>query len=156
MRQLRNFKAYSYRHDEHVPDFDDSHPLIIFDGVCVLCTGFAKFMLKRDKDGVFHFATAQSPLGQGLFRHYGLDPHDFQTNLLIDRGRAYGKLDGLAQIGRRIGGIWRGLCVVDRLPDRMSNWLYDRIAKNRYALFGKQASCMIPPPEWSQRFLDRE
>jgi len=126
----------------------------VFDGVCVLCTGAAQFVLKRDADYAFHLATAQSPLGQALSRHYGLDTASFETNLVLIDGRAYAKLDSVAVVCRRLGGISRLLSLLRLLPRPLADWLYDRIALNRYDLFGRTDRCMIPPPEWRARFME--
>lgn len=77
----------------------------MFDGVCVLCSGFARFVAARNPDGRFRFTAAQSPLGQALFRHFGLDPVNYETNLLIADGRAFAKMDAFVEIMRRLGGI---------------------------------------------------
>ena len=126
----------------------------MFDGVCVLCSGFARFILKRDRGFAFRLTTAQSPLGQALFRHYGLDTEDFETNLVLADGRAYAKLDTVAVVG---AAAWRRLARAGRccalLPRPLADWLYDRVARNRYALFGRTERCMIPPPEWRDRFI---
>ena len=94
-RRLSEMPPYSYRDDPQVPRFPDDKGLIVFDGVCVLCTRSAQFVLKRDAAFAFRLATAQSPLGQALFRHYGLDTETFETNLVLIDGRAYAKLDSV-------------------------------------------------------------
>ena len=91
-RRLSEAVPYSYRADPAVPAFPDDKALVVFDGVCVLCSGFAKFILKRDKTLAIRLATAQSPLGQALYRHYGLDAVEFESNLVLADGRAYAKL----------------------------------------------------------------
>ena len=153
-RRLAAAPAYSYRTDPAVPAFPDDKVLVVFDGVCVLCSGFAKFILKRDRAFAFRMTTAQSPLGQALYRHYGLDTDEFETNLVIVGGRAYGKLDSVAIAGERLGGPWRAVALLRLLPRVLADWFYDRVARNRYALFGRADSCMIPPPEWRERFLE--
>jgi predicted DCC family thiol-disulfide oxidoreductase YuxK len=77
---------YSYRADPAVPAFPDDKALVVFDGVCVLCSGFAKFILKRDKAFAIRLATAQSSLGQALYRHYGLDANEFESSLVLADG----------------------------------------------------------------------
>jgi predicted DCC family thiol-disulfide oxidoreductase YuxK len=153
-RRLAAAPAYSYRADPAVPAFPDDKVLVVFDGVCMLCSGFARFILKRDGASAFRLTTAQSPLGQALYRHYGLDTEEFETNLVIADGRAYAKLDSVAVAGARLGGPWRTLALLRLLPRPLADWLYDRVAQNRYALFGRTDSCMIPPPEWRERFLE--
>jgi predicted DCC family thiol-disulfide oxidoreductase YuxK len=153
-RRLSETPPYSYRDDPQVPRFPDDKGLIVFDGVCVLCTGWARFVLERDAGFAFRLTTVQSPLGQALFRHYGLDAETFETNLVLIDGRAYAKLDTVAAVCRRLGGAWRLLSAVRLLPRPLADWLYDRIALNRYTLFGRTDRCMIPPPEWRARFID--
>lgn len=139
--KLDSFSTYSYRDDPSVPDFPDETPLIVFDGVCVLCNGFARFVAKRDPGNRFRFAEAQSELGGALFRHYGLDDSDFETNLLIQDGRAFGRMEAFVHIVSQLGGAWPAVRVMLGLPRPMRDWLYGRIAKNRYRLFGRYASC---------------
>jgi predicted DCC family thiol-disulfide oxidoreductase YuxK len=153
-RRLAEAAPYSYRADPAVPAFPDDKVLVVFDGVCVLCSRFARFILKRDRAFAFRMTTAQSPLGQALYRHYGLDTEEFETNLVIAGGRPYAKLDSVAMTGARLGGVWRALALLRLLPRPLADWLYDRVAQNRYALFGRTDSCMIPPPEWRERFLE--
>lgn len=137
-----------------MPSFNDGRPLIVYDGVCVLCSGFVRFVFERDRSGRFLFTAAQSPLGQGLYRHYGLDPEDFETNLLIEDGRLHTKTAAFAGITAHLPWPWR-LCALARcLPRQPADWLYDRVARNRYRLFGRTEHCMIPTPEQRSRFLD--
>jgi predicted DCC family thiol-disulfide oxidoreductase YuxK len=152
-QRLAAMPPYSYRRDPAVPAFPDDKALVVFDGVCVLCSGFAKFVLKRDKTFAFRLTTAQSALGQALYRHYGLDTETFETNLVIADGRAHGKLDSVAVTGERLGGSWRALGLLRLLPRGLADWLYDRVAQNRYALFGRREHCMLPLPQWRERFL---
>ncbi|MBX9591982.1 MAG: DCC1-like thiol-disulfide oxidoreductase family protein [Hyphomonadaceae bacterium] len=153
-RRLAQMPPYSYRTDPQVPPFPDDKGLIVFDGVCVLCTGSAHFVLKRDSAFAFRLTMAQSALGQALFRHYGLDTKTFETNLVLIDGRAYAKLDTVAEVCRRLGGGWPLLAALRWLPHPLADWLYDRIATNRYTLFGRTDACMIPQPEWRARFID--
>jgi predicted DCC family thiol-disulfide oxidoreductase YuxK len=152
-QRLMHAAAYSYRSDPDVPSFPDDKALVVFDGVCVLCSGFARFLLRRDRDFAFRFTTAQSALGQALYRHYGLDTRDFETNLVLADGRVHAKLATVAAAGTRLGGGWRLLSLLCLIPAPIADWLYDRIARNRYRLFGRTDSCMIPPPEWRERFI---
>jgi predicted DCC family thiol-disulfide oxidoreductase YuxK len=114
--QLDSFSTYSYRDDPSVPDFPDETPLIVFDGVCVLCNGFARFVAKRDVAKRFRFAEAQSPLGGALYRHYGLDDVDYETNLLIQDGRAYGRMEAFVHIVSQLGGAWPTVRLILGLP----------------------------------------
>ena len=145
-------EAYSYRNDPSVPHFPDGAPIVVYDGVCVLCSGWVGFLLKRDPDVCF--AAAQSHLAQALFRHYGLDPEEFETWILLEHGRAHVKAEGIARMLSRWGGVWAALgWLVMATPRRLRNWLYHRIARNRYRIFGRRDACMIPSEEDRARFL---
>ena len=145
---------YSYRGDARVPAFPDDKPLIVFDGVCVLCSGFARFVAKRDPSGQFRFTAAQSSLGRSLYRHYGFDPVAPETSLLIDEGRLYGKSKAVAKIMARLSGPWRCCWLVLGLPRPVRNWLYDRIARNRYRVFGRRPTCVSPEASWRDRVIE--
>src|SRR5258705_10594246 len=79
---------YSYRGDGEFPVFPDDRPIIIFDGYCALCSGWAQFVLRHDTRGVYRLLAAQTPLGRALYVHYGLDPQDSESNFLIAEGIA--------------------------------------------------------------------
>jgi predicted DCC family thiol-disulfide oxidoreductase YuxK len=129
-------------------------PVIVFDGVCHLCTGFAKFVIGHDHAERFLFMAAQSPRGETLYRRLGLKTDDLETNLLILDGRVYTELDAFIEISRRFGGLWRLTPSLYALPRPIRDWLYLRIARNRYRWFGKRDICFMPTPELSARFLD--
>lgn len=146
--------AYSYRADAGVPPFDDTHPLIIYDAVCILCSRAMTAIARRDTTGKFQFASAQSPLGQALFKHYGLDPIAFETVLLLRDGHVAGKLDMEMDVARTLGGPWRLFQMFQPLPRRIQDLIYDLIAKNRYRLFGRTDTCMRPDRSWRARVID--
>lgn len=147
-------RAYSYVDDDGVPPWDDTGGLIVFDGECVLCSVFARFVFARDRNARFRFTMAQSDLGQALYRHYGLDTRDFETNLVIVDGRLHGKLTGFARVMAELGWPWRALAALRVVPRPIGNWLYDRIARNRYRLFGRYDACRLPSPELRARVIE--
>ena len=128
-------------------------PLIVFDGVCVLCAGFVQWVIARDPGRRFRFTSAQGPLGQALYRDLGLDPVRFETNLLVVDGVAYGKLATIIEVAWRLGGIWRLAALLNGLPAPLGDWAYDRIAQNRYALFGRRDACWLPAPDMADRVI---
>ena len=140
-------EAHSYRRDPAVPDFSDDHPIVIFDGYCALCSGFAQFVLKHDIAGRFRLLTAQSALGHALYVHYGLDPRDYETNILIADGRAYFKSEGLG-LPWSLAGAFR------LLPMAVRDCLYAFIARNRLRIFGKRTTCYVPNTRERGRFID--
>lgn len=143
---------YSYRNDPAVPAFADDRPLIVFDGECVFCSGWVKFALKHDRRQRYRFAAAQSPLGQALYRHYGLDCRDYETNILIEGGRAFFKSDGSIRMVAGLGFPYSLVKLFRLLPRRAADALYEFIARNRLKIAGRQ-SCMVPTPEQRGRFI---
>jgi predicted DCC family thiol-disulfide oxidoreductase YuxK len=142
-------KAHSYRDDATVPRFDDARPIVVFDGVCVLCSSSIDFILRHDREAAFRFLVAQSTLGQALYRHYGLPAENFDTVLVIEDGRLHTRLDAVAAVLRRLPMPWPLMGFVRFLPD----FFYDLIARRRYRLFGKRDACLMPTPDLRARFL---
>lgn len=132
--------------------YRDDAPLIVFDGVCVLCSGWFRFVLRHDRERRFRFALAQSPLGQALYRHYGMDPVEFRSNLVIADGRLHTELDAFAAVMTRLPGIWPAFGIVRILPKPIADFLYFRIARNRYRWFGRTDTCLMPDAALQSRF----
>ncbi|WP_371688495.1 thiol-disulfide oxidoreductase DCC family protein [Ruegeria sp. EL01] len=130
----------------------DGKNLIVFDGECVLCSSFFQFMLKRDQSRRFQFATAQSPLGQGLFRQLGLPTQDFETNLVVVDGRVYERLDAFAAAMGQLPGVWPMLSLCRFLPAMLKDPFYGFIARNRYAIWGRSQVCFVPDEDLRSRF----
>ncbi len=128
--------------------------IILFDGVCNLCSGAVTFIIKRDKKNVFRFASLQSDLGKSLLEKFGIDPVKTDSIILISKGKAYIKSSAALHIARDLNGGYPLLTGFLIVPKFLRNGLYDFIAKNRYRWFGKKESCMIPNPELKSRFLD--
>jgi predicted DCC family thiol-disulfide oxidoreductase YuxK len=137
-------EPYSYRHDPDVPEFPDDQPLFVFDGHCVLCSSGASWLMKH-APGRVRFASAQSPLGAALFRHYGLDPD--RTYLLVSNGTAAGESTGYLRLCRSLGGRWRLFLIFGVVPRAVRDWAYRVVARNRYRWFGKTEQCALLTPE---------
>jgi predicted DCC family thiol-disulfide oxidoreductase YuxK len=127
---------------------------LVFDGVCVLCSRSMRFIARNDAVGAIQFTAAQSLLGQALFRHFGLDTEAFETVLLIEQGRAYGKRDALAGIARHLRMPWRLGRAYGLLPHVIADPAYDLLARSRYRVFGRTPVCMRPDPSWAGRVID--
>jgi predicted DCC family thiol-disulfide oxidoreductase YuxK len=144
---------YSYRGDPNVPSFPDDRPIIIFDGYCALCSGWANFVLRHDPHGRFRLASAQSPLGYALYVHYGLDPKDYETNILIEHGRAWFKSEGSIRMAEGLGWPWKLAAVFRILPRVVRDPIYEFIARNRLRFFGRRETCYLPQKQYQDRFL---
>ena len=144
---------YSYRDDPAVPPFAHDKPIIVFDGYCALCSGWAAFVLRHDVAGRYRLLCAQSPLGHALYRHYGLDPQDYETNILIADGVAWFKSEGSIRMAEGLGLPWRLAAVFRILPLAWRDRLYQTVARNRLRWFGKRATCSRPDARFADRFI---
>lgn len=131
-----------------------TNSIIVFDGHCVLCSGVFRFVIKHDKREQFLFLIAQTEAGEALYAATGRKSEDFDTNLVFIDGRMYERLDALAAVMRELGGIWAPLSWVRVLPEFLKNFIYFRIARNRYWLFGRTEMCMVPSAQLRARFID--
>ncbi|MBS4172757.1 thiol-disulfide oxidoreductase DCC family protein [Bacillus sp. FJAT-49736] len=127
--------------------------IILFDGVCNFCSQSVQFIIKRDPNGIFHFASLQSDIGKELLKQYGVD-ENIDSFVYVSEGKAYVKSSAALQVCRRLHGFWKWLYIFYFVPAPIRNSMYDFLAKNRYKWFGKMESCMIPSPEIRSRFLD--
>jgi predicted DCC family thiol-disulfide oxidoreductase YuxK len=146
-------EAYSYRAEASVPGFDDSGPVVFMDGECALCSRTARAIARLDRRGEFRICPIQTVLGRAILQHYGLDAKDPGSWLYLANGKAYASLDAVIEAGTRLGGMARLLRAFLLLPQPVRDWLYRRIARNRYALFGRGQMCAIPDAALKQRLL---
>ena len=153
MAELRARPLYSYRDDPAVPRFDDGGPVAIMDGDCTLCASGARIIARLDRQRVFRIGRTQSPIGAALVRHYGLEPDDPETWLFIEDGHAYSGMEAIIRIGTRLGGPARLLGAMRVLPRFAREWLYRRIARNRFR-FGRTDICALPDKELQARLLE--
>jgi predicted DCC family thiol-disulfide oxidoreductase YuxK len=129
--------------------------IVYFDGVCNFCNGAVNFLLKADKRGYFRYAALQSEAGRQLCETHGLSTDQFETFYLFENGRLYSRSTAALHVARRLGWKYAWLYVFIIVPAWFRDTLvYNPIARNRYRLFGKKDTCMIPTPEIRARFLN--
>ena len=131
----------------------NSKPIILFDGICNLCDGAVKFVIKHDPENQFLFASLQSEAGQRLLKQYKLPVENFNSFILIQDEKVYSKSTGALKVARQIKGVWSWLYIFIIIPSFIRDAVYAWIAQNRYKWFGKKEACMIPTPELKARFL---
>ena len=129
-------------------------PVILFDGVCNLCTGSVRFVIGRDARKQFRFASLQSPVAEKLVGAQGRDGDRLESVVLVVGERTYRKSTAALLIARRLDGLWPVLAVFLLVPRPLRDAVYGWIGKRRYRLFGKREVCWKPRPELAERFLD--
>ena len=139
---------------------DDANPIILYDGVCGLCNRLVQFLLRHDKRKHLRFASLQSDFAGAVLRRHGLDPKDLDTFHFVENydqqnERVFDRSDAVLKAGRALGGVWAMLASVASIfPRALLDQLYRLVARNRYRVFGKFESCMLPDPSQRNRFLD--
>jgi len=128
--------------------------IVLFDGVCNLCNGSVTFILQREKEPLFQFASLQSEAGKRLLKWCGL-PKDYnQAIILIDRGKIYFGSTAALKIGRTLKFPWSIVsCAGLIVPKLIRDWVYNQIAVHRYRWFGKTELCMVSTEKLKARFL---
>lgn len=134
------------------PALDEPDGLILFDGVCVFCSRWVRFVIDHDPARRFSFVAIQSPRGRALAERFRIDVEVPQTNAIILDGQAWFKSDAALKV---LGGLpgsqaWGALRAV---PRWLRDPLYDLIARNRYRIFGRAETCRAPSPGDRARFL---
>ncbi|MEX0680429.1 MAG: thiol-disulfide oxidoreductase DCC family protein [Balneolales bacterium] len=133
---------------------DRSHPVLLFDGVCNFCNGWVNFVIDHDPQAHIHFAPLQSKAAHNLLRQYNISHRKMDTIILVDNGKIYEKSDALLRLFTYLTGIVRWLRFCAIIPRFIRNRIYNLIARNRYAWFGKQEQCRLPEPGIKERFLE--
>lgn len=128
--------------------------VIVFDGVCVLCSRWVDFVLRRDLRGRYKFAAMQTASGRALLIEHGIDPDDPLSFLLLEDKKGYTDTDAIVRILRSFGPGWKLLALlVSIVPRFVRDPLYRWIARNRYRMFGRRAACRVPTADIADRFL---
>jgi len=134
-------------------DVAEMPDVVIFDGVCNLCSHTVQFIVAHEVSPTLHFAPVQSAAGARLMRQFGLDPEDAKTFVLVEKGLPYVRSEAAIRISRHLHMPWRLLCLVRFVPRFLRDRCYDIVVRNRYRWFGRHEKCMVPSSAIAARFL---
>jgi predicted DCC family thiol-disulfide oxidoreductase YuxK len=133
-----------------------ANPVLLYDGVCGLCNRLVRFVLKRDPQARFRFASLQSDYAARILKPHGLDPQDLNTLYVVQEGieRLVVRSDAVILMLYELGGLWRAVSVALRIfPKPLRDWGYNVVARHRYRIFGQYESCLLPEKKYQDRFL---
>jgi predicted DCC family thiol-disulfide oxidoreductase YuxK len=132
------------------------HPVVLFDGVCNICSRSVNFIIDRDPEGKLRFASLQSPAGRRILEgfSYTVPPGDPETIVVIDRSRLYQQSGAMLRIARHMRGAWPLLMAFLVVPRPLRDALYRWAAARRYRWFGRSDTCRLPTQELRSRFLE--
>lgn len=130
--------------------------IILFDGVCNFCNNAVNFIIDRDKQGKFAFASLQSEIGVEIIKKHDLNVRhkDLDSIILVKNNQVYIKSMAALEIARELDGGWPLFYAFIIVPSIIRDFFYDLLAKYRYKLFGKSESCRIPTTHIRDRFLE--
>ncbi|HEU4869936.1 MAG TPA: thiol-disulfide oxidoreductase DCC family protein [Pyrinomonadaceae bacterium] len=139
---------------------NESSPIILYDGVCGLCNRLVQFLLKHDKSSRLRFASLQSDFAAKVLRRHGIDPKDLDTVHVVENyeqpdEQVLQRSDAILRAGRELGGFYSVSATAAKvIPRALRDVIYRFVARNRYRVFGKYDTCMLPEPNQRSRFLD--
>jgi predicted DCC family thiol-disulfide oxidoreductase YuxK len=136
------------------PPLGTPRAILLFDGVCNLCNGFVNFVLDHDSEGEILMGALQSEAARPYLQAFDMDPEALGTVVLIENGQPYTRSTAALRVLRRLDAPWPLLYAFIAVPRPLRDWVYDRIAANRYQWFGKRDQCRMPTPELKARFLE--
>ena len=131
------------------PDDD----VILYDGVCIFCSRWIRFVAVRDTARRFRFTPIQSPYGTRLAQTFGIDPNDPDTNAVVHGGIAYFKSDAALTVLSALPG-WSWTRALFAVPKPFRNVVYNLVARNRYRIFGKYEECFVPDADMRARVME--
>lgn len=135
-------------------DVGTDGPIVLFDGVCNLCSAIVQFVIRRDPGGRFRFAPLQSDIATELLRGCSLSGNQLETFVLIQDGDCNTKSSAAIRIAVELGGVYRLLGPLRYVPRPLRDAVYDLVVATRYDIFGRKDQCMVPGPDIEDRFLD--
>ncbi|MDP9173662.1 MAG: DCC1-like thiol-disulfide oxidoreductase family protein [Planctomycetota bacterium] len=128
-------------------------PILLFDGVCNLCNGLIQFILDHESDHSIRFAPLDSAAGKALLTRCRLPSIGMASLVFIEDGRCHTRSAGALRVAKHLRRPWKWMSILKIIPAPIRDWIYDRIAKNRYRWFGKSDQCRQPTPQLAPRFL---
>jgi predicted DCC family thiol-disulfide oxidoreductase YuxK len=133
--------------------------LVLYDGVCALCNGLVQFLLVHDRRRLFKFASLQSVRGRTVVAESGGNPDELNSFYVVKDYRtahpqAFVRSRAALFMVGQLGWPWKLLRVAGVLPTFVLDRAYDAIARSRYRVFGRYDQCLLPRPEFRDRFVD--
>jgi predicted DCC family thiol-disulfide oxidoreductase YuxK len=133
---------------------EENHPIILFDGICNLCTGSVQYVIKHDSKRIFRFASLQSSFAQKILSSNKLPVNDFNSFILFSDNKIYTRSTAALMVAKKLSGFIKLLYVFIIIPKFIRDAVYNIIAKKRYKWFGRKNECWLPTPELKTLFLD--
>ena len=131
----------------------DLNKVLLFDGVCNLCSAAVQYVIRHDKQKAISFASLQSSFGIQVLSENHFETTSLKTVIYLKNGEVFIKSAAFLTLMKDLGGWHKLLLIFWIIPAFLRDTVYDLIAKNRYAVFGKKEECYMPTPELMERFI---
>lgn len=141
---------------QYPPNINAQDKVILFDGVCKLCNAWSRFIIKYDKQQIFKLCSVQSDEGQQILSYFGFRNDFYESMLVVEGSQCFDRSDGFFKVMSKLGYPYKILCIFRIVPKVILDWVYDRIALNRYSLFGKYDACVMPSGDHKDRYLNKK
>src|SRR3990170_2781458 len=136
-----------------VPPLTDGAHLVLYDGVCGLCSRLLQFLLKHDRRAVFTFASLQSEVGRVMVERFGGNPNELTSSYVLANYRAnhaqmFSRSSAALFVAGELGWPWKMAVLLRVVPRAILDQVYNVIARNRYRVFGRHEQCPTSRPEF--------
>jgi predicted DCC family thiol-disulfide oxidoreductase YuxK len=133
--------------------------LVLYDGVCGLCSRLLQFLLRHDRRDVFRFASLQSRVGQSIVERCGRNPGELTSFYVVAdyqtaASRVLTRSDAALFVAGAFSWPWKTARLMRFVPQGIRDRVYDVVARSRYRVFGRSDLCLPPRPEYRGRFID--
>lgn len=135
------------------PYIEQSDSVILFDGYCNLCSGVVQFVIKRDKKGIFKFASLESEFAKAVLKNKEIQKGLPDSFVLIQKGVIFTMSTAALKVAKQLSGPYPLLYAFIIIPEFIRNFIYRIVAKYRYKWFGKTETCWLPPKSVKEKFI---
>ncbi|HAF30606.1 MAG TPA: thiol-disulfide oxidoreductase [Bacteroidales bacterium] len=127
--------------------------IVLFDGLCNLCSWSVNFIIKRDYKDIFRFASLQSETGKHILIKFKLHEDFDKSIVLVENNSVYFKSDAALRIAKELRRAWPLFYSFIIFPKVIRDYMYTFIASKRFKWFGKRDTCHIPTTDYRYKFL---
>jgi len=128
--------------------------ILFYDGVCVLCDGLIRFLIRVDKKNKLLFSALQTEQSERVLKPFGLEPKNLESIVLLHENEVFVKSRAVIKMLQLLPCNLLSFMLIGKiLPGFINDLIYNTVAKVRYSIFGTRESCRIPSPHEQSRFL---
>ena len=136
-------------------DIKVNNKIVFYDGFCVMCSRFIRFIVLLDKRKKFKFSPISSDFASRVLPKKLEKKQVGKFIVYLSNNKIYKKSDAVIQIMVDIGGLFNIFKLLKIIPSQIRDIFYDIFANNRYKWFGKSDVCHVAPKEIRDQFINK-